>query len=65
MQNIFIPLLAVLFIGLKLGGVIAWSWLWVLSPLWIGVAIAILIWLFLFTLYLFGQGVLDKKKPKR
>ena len=29
-------LLAVLFIGLKLGGIIAWSWLWVLSPLWIG-----------------------------
>lgn len=65
MQNIFIPLLAVLFIGLKLGGVIAWSWLWVLSPLWGGVVIAILIWLFLFTLYLIGQGVFDKKKPKR
>lgn len=27
--------LAILFIGLKLGGVITWSWLWVLSPLWI------------------------------
>lgn len=65
MQNIFIPLLAVLFIGLKLGGVIAWSWLWVLSPLWLGAAVAILIWLLLFTLYLFGQGVFDKKKPKR
>ena len=34
----FIPLLAVLFIGLKLGGVIAWAWLWVLAPLWIPVA---------------------------
>lgn len=65
MQVGFLPLLAILFIGLKLGGVIAWSWLWVLSPLWLGAAIAILIWLFLFTLYLFGQGVLDKKKPKR
>jgi hypothetical protein len=31
----FCGLLAILFIGLKLGGVIAWSWLWVLSPLWI------------------------------
>lgn len=28
-------LLAILFIGLKLGGVINWSWWWVLSPLWI------------------------------
>ena len=35
----FCPLLAILFIGLKLGGVIAWSWLWVLSPLWIPVLI--------------------------
>ena len=31
----FLGLLAVLFIGLKLTGVIAWSWGWVLSPLWI------------------------------
>lgn len=27
--------LTLLFIGLKLGGVITWSWLWVLAPLWI------------------------------
>ena len=32
----FSGLLAVLFIGLKLCGVITWSWLWVLSPLWVG-----------------------------
>lgn len=31
----FIGLLAILFIGLKLTGVINWSWLWVLSPIWI------------------------------
>ena len=30
----FAGLLTILFIGLKLGGVIAWPWLWVLSPLW-------------------------------
>ncbi len=35
----FFTLLALLFIGLKLGGVIAWSWLWILSPLWIGLAV--------------------------
>lgn len=42
----FLPLLALLFIGLKLGGVINWSWLWVLAPLWaplaIGCGIAVL-----------------------
>jgi hypothetical protein len=29
-----VTLLQLLFIGLKLAGIIDWSWLWVLSPLW-------------------------------
>jgi hypothetical protein len=37
----FPPLLAVLFIGLKLTGYITWPWLWVLSPIWIPIAIVI------------------------
>ena len=32
-------MLALLFIGLKLTGHIAWSWWWVLSPLWIPFAL--------------------------
>lgn len=35
-------LLTVLFIGLKLGGVITWSWWWVLSPIWIIIAVLII-----------------------
>lgn len=35
----FCSLLTVLFIALKLTGGIGWSWLWVLSPLWISLAI--------------------------
>jgi hypothetical protein len=31
----FTGLLTILFIGLKLGHIIDWSWLWILSPLWI------------------------------
>lgn len=31
----FASILTLLFIGLKLGGAIGWSWWWVLSPLWI------------------------------
>lgn len=31
----FISWLTLLFIGLKLTGYIAWSWWWVLSPLWL------------------------------
>ena len=34
-------LLLVLFIGLKLTGHIAWSWWWVLSPMWIPVALVL------------------------
>lgn len=36
-------LLGVLFVGLKLTGVINWPWLWVLSPFWIPVALLIVI----------------------
>ena len=35
--------LTIVFIVLKLVGVINWSWLWVLSPLWIEVIIAIVL----------------------
>jgi hypothetical protein len=31
----FPGLLTILFIGLKLMGVISWSWWWVLAPLWV------------------------------
>lgn len=37
----FYGLLTVVFIALKLGGIIGWSWLWVLAPLWIPWAVAI------------------------
>jgi uncharacterized membrane protein len=36
-------LLSIVFITLKLCHVIDWSWVWVLSPLWIPLAIAALI----------------------
>ncbi len=34
--------LLLIFIILKLTGTIAWSWLWVLSPLWIGASLGLL-----------------------
>lgn len=39
----FASLLCLVFIVLKLLGVITWSWLWVLSPLWISAIIAIVL----------------------
>lgn len=37
----FSGLLTVLFVGLKLTGHITWSWLWVLSPIWISFLIGL------------------------
>lgn len=39
----FVGLLTIVFIVLKLCHVIDWSWLWVLSPLWISTIITILL----------------------
>jgi hypothetical protein len=37
----FTGALTILFIALKLTGYISWSWLWVLSPIWISALIVI------------------------
>lgn len=42
----------IVFIVLKLCGVIAWSWWWVLSPLWISYAIAIIVLIIIGLIYL-------------
>lgn len=42
----FTGLLTILFIGLKLGHVINWSWWWVVSPIWISALLAIAFMMF-------------------
>lgn len=49
--------LVVLFIALKLCGVIDWSWVWVLAPLWIPLAIMAI----LFMLIGLCKFIVDKK----
>jgi len=39
----FCGLLTIAFIVLKLCGVIQWSWLWVLAPLWISWALVLVL----------------------
>lgn len=39
----FTGLLTIVFIVLKLTGVINWSWVWVLSPIWISLGLFLLI----------------------
>ena len=48
-----LPMLAVLFIGLKLTGYIAWSWWWVTAPIWGPLA-----GVFFFVLLIFGFALL-------
>lgn len=57
----FFGLLTIVFITLKLIGTIDWSWLWVLSPIWIPFALVFLILLIQLTIAAFGS-VSDKNK---
>lgn len=43
-----LPALGILFVALKLVGVIAWSWLWILAPFWLPYAISFLAFLLYF-----------------
>lgn len=39
----FVGLLQIAFIVLKLTGVIHWSWIWVLAPIWIDVILTVIL----------------------
>lgn len=40
--SIFLVVMTAVFVALKFANVIAWSWLWVLSPIWLPVTLTIL-----------------------
>ncbi len=44
-------LLTIVFIVLKLCGVITWKWIWVLSPLWISAALVLAVFLLVLIVY--------------
>jgi membrane protein YdbS with pleckstrin-like domain len=53
--------LLILFIILKLTGIIEWKWIWVLSPLWISLAFGILVLLIVGIAFLFGITMITKQ----
>jgi len=53
--------LLVLFVGLKLAGIIDWSWWWVLSPVWIPLTACLLILLIGFGLWVAITGIEDRR----
>ena len=56
--------LLVAFIVLKLCGVIAWSWVWVLSPLWISLCLYLVVSAVVVIVISFLDSTIDKL-PKR
>ncbi len=58
----FCGLLGLLFIALKLCGVIDWSWLWVLAPLWVPVALGISVVLIVFAAFVLVTVVTAGKR---
>lgn len=60
----FAGALALLFIGLKLGGVVGWSWWWVLAPIWIPAAIAGVVMIVLGLLWV-GFDQAEKRDRRR
>ena len=52
----FFGVLTILFIALKLLNVIAWSWVWVLAPLWIGIVLwFVIMFVILYSTYRVGR----------
>ena len=49
-------LLTIVFVVLKLAGVIDWSWWWVFAPLWIGVPLALTVLLIVIVGLLFAAS---------
>ena len=64
----FTALLQITFIVLKLCGVIAWSWLWVLSPIWMPIALTIGLFILVgFVGFIIGvvKGIIKVIKEKK
>jgi hypothetical protein len=61
----FTGLLLIVFIVLKLCGVISWSWWWVISPFWIPIALILVIGLFSGILSFIGKAINRSKKKRR
>lgn len=58
----FTGLLTLVFIVLKLCGVITWSWWWVLSPMWISVGLGVLAVIVVWGAYGIMYLINNKKK---
>lgn len=58
----FVGLLQIVFITLKLTGIIEWSWWWVLSPIWMSVLFTFFLVLFMVLVFLALNFVSEWRK---
>jgi len=58
----FAGLLAIVFITLKLTGYIAWSWWWVLSPLWIPGVVVFVVLIFIIIVGMATESLKIKRR---
>ena len=61
----FVGVLAILFIALKLTGVITWPWLWVLAPIWISWLIIAVLVIGISCAILYGNRSRNKERRLR
>lgn len=61
----FCGLLAIAFIVLKFTGVISWSWLWVLAPIWIPTAIVLAAFLVVLIVVLVKEAIKQAEEKQR
>lgn len=57
--------LTIIFVVLKLVGVIAWSWWWVLSPLWISTILWVIMVAVIFIYYAHEEKKYDATKKRK
>ena len=57
----FVGLLTIVFITLKLLGKITWSWVWVLSPIWI----SLIIYVVIIIIALIAAAISSRRRYKR
>lgn len=52
----FLGLLALIFITLKLCGIIDWSWIWILAPIWMPLVFIFTLFFVIILVLLFFRG---------
>lgn len=60
-----LAVVAAVFTALKLSGITSWSWLWVLSPLWLPLAVAIVGTLLMIPVLLFQEIIFHRDRTLR